>query len=115
MAYKKIENQATGQKADMIWKFDEGMHKVFEGLFTGTIHNTGTEKNSSLHMFTTLDGKSTVGIWGKSVLDSNIANFKQGDKVRITYLGKAKSNTPGRFYDNFEFEVDVPEGEDRPF
>lgn len=119
MAFKKVQAVQAGERNELTWKFDDSMHKVFDGIYRSSNpvkKQDGT--TTTMHNFYTADEKkTTVGIWGKSVLDANIPQiFKEGDKVRITYVGKAKSNTPGRFYDNFEFEVDEPEnGADRPF
>lgn len=81
-----------------------------EGIYKG--HQEHVGPNDSFMHYIEIDGQ-LCSFWGSGVLDKGLANVSTDDEVRITYKGKAKSNTPGRkgYYD-YTIEVAEDDGEE---
>ena len=103
--WKKLGND-TSTTNERTWKWAE--EEVLEGTYLGKKENVG-EMGSNLYRFEVEDsdfGKEIVGVWGTSVLDNKLQDLKEGDKVRISYLGEVASKTKGRrAYKDFGIEV----------
>lgn len=98
MAYKKW-TQDRNEIHD--WEKD----KVLEGIYTN--HRRVLTQNGETNLYTVeKKGGKSVDVWGKKMLDSFFLNMKIGTQVKITYLGKEKTQKGGRSYYKFEFEYD---------
>lgn len=96
MAWKKVES--TGG-AD-VWNFET--QAEFEGEFVKKSEGIGPHQSNLYHFL--VGGESEqeeVVVWGNTVLDSRLAGVNHGDKVKIVYLGKAKSKR-GNEFKNFD-------------
>ena len=91
-------------------KVNEEVDAFVEGIYKGCQENVGPN-NSKMH-YIEIDGE-LCSFWGSDVLDKRLAQVHEGDEVRITYKGKAKSNTPGRkgYYD-YTIEVAEEDGDE---
>ena len=77
-----------------------------EGVYTNSRSNVGPN-DSMVYTLKTKDGD--VGVWGSTVLDSKFEQIAKGSEVRITSLGKAKSQRGIEYYD---YKVEVKPNED---
>ncbi|MDE1867878.1 MAG: hypothetical protein KGI08_09255 [Thaumarchaeota archaeon] len=60
------------------------------------------ENNSTLYTLELPDG-SGISIWGNTLLDMRFKNLKEGEEVKVVYLGQEPSQKrKGKFYHNFE-------------
>lgn len=90
--WKKVEQAKT-------WIFTDKPEMV--GVYTGKEENIG-ENNSTVYNFETADGEN-VSVWGSTVLDTRLKNVKEGQEVKIKFLGEVPSpNRKGKTYKNFE-------------
>jgi hypothetical protein len=101
MAWSKI----AGQSQSDAWDFNT--QAEMEGEFVRVEEKVGPN-NSKLYHFLVGDGadQEEVVVWGSTVLDSRLVDVKHGDKIKIVYLGKAKSKR-GTEYRNFDVFLDV--------
>lgn len=81
--------------------FVEG--EPIEGVLTNKETGKGQDGNSNVYTLKTDDGE--VKFWGCAVLDSQFGSVETGNKVRITYVGKAKGKS-GREYKDFIVEIE---------
>lgn len=89
-----------GENDAPAWKPENEGDEV-SGVFLEVRENVGANK-SNIYTLQQADG-SRVGVWGSAVIDNRMASIPVGDQVRIVYLGKAPSKTPGRSaYKQFE-------------
>jgi len=99
MAYKKFE---VGEQAPT---FEKEKGNVLEGVFSRT--RTITTKNGEQNMFTVdQKGGGAMDVWGDTVLSNFFTNIPKGSMVKITCLGKEKSEKSGRTFNNYELEYD---------
>lgn len=81
------------------WDFEKTPELT--GIFISTEENVGPN-NSKLYNIELEDGTKT-SVWGSTVLDVRLKNVKPGEVVKITYLGKEKSDQrKGATYKNYE-------------
>lgn len=94
-----------GDGADM-WDRQGSVQGVY------TTSRSGVGPNKSM-VYTLKTDKGEIGVWGSTVLDSKFEQIERGSEVKVTSLGKAKSQT-GKEYNDFKVEVkpveDVAEG-----
>lgn len=99
MAYKPIEPNT--------WK-PENKGETFEGILIEKKENIGTNK-SNLYCFEDFSKKPMM-IWGSAIIDDKMNYVKIGDKVKITYNGRAEKGKAGKNPPKlFRIEVDVAE------
>lgn len=104
------------KEEDGTFSLDEG--DMLVGAFLGVREHVGPN-DANLYEFEKLD-KSTISVWGSSILDARFKNLKVGEEVKVVYLGKLKSEKTGRQYHNYEVfhkpseiaEEDIPVIED---
>lgn len=99
--WKKIEVGNT-------WAYkDLGKDAEFEGLYIGKEENVG-ENHSTVYSFEVKG--DTISVWGSTLLDIRLKNIKQGEEVKIVYLGEEPSEKrKGKTYHNFEvYHREVP-------
>lgn len=77
-----------------------------EGVYVSSKSNVGPN-DSMVYTIRTKDG--TIGVWGSTVLDSKFEQISTGSEVRVTSLGKAKSQRGTEYYD-YKVEVKPNEG-----
>lgn len=77
-----------------------------EGVYINSKSNVGPN-NSMVYTIRTKDGD--VGVWGSTVLDSKFEQISTGSEVRVTSLGKQKSQR-GTEYHDYKVEVKPNEG-----
>jgi len=82
------------------WNYkQEGKDSEIQGVYTGSNANVGP--NKSMMYYLKKEDKTSIGIWGSSLLDKRFEGIKIGEEVKIIYLGKATGKS-GRDYHNFE-------------
>lgn len=83
-----------------------------EGTITGKVKSrkSGVGPNNSM-VYQIETDKGEIGVWGSTVLDTKFEQIKDGDNVRIEYLGKAKSQRGGEYHD---YKVSVKPADDKP-
>lgn len=81
------------------WKPEKEGDEV-SGIFVDVKDNVGPN-GSKLYTLQQPDG-SFMGVWGSAVIDDRMASIPLGDEVRIVFLGKVPSKTPGRTVKQFE-------------
>ena len=102
MAWRKVAQNPT-------WEFEK--QREIEGVFVSKEENIGPN-HSTLYTLE-LPDHSFMGVWGSTVLDVRFKNLQPGELVRVTYLGKEKSEKrKGAEYHNFDVEHDVPDEEE---
>ena len=79
MSYKEIDPS--------FWKA-ENDGDFIEGIFIGTEHEVGENKSE---LYTIESDSKPIKVWGSTILDQKMIAIKQGDKIKITYLGKAEA------------------------
>jgi hypothetical protein len=98
--WKKIEPNQTATwngKEDGEWKLSKGDELV--GTYETKQQNIGPN-DSILYEIKTDDGM--VAVWGSTVLDTRLKNIEPGERVKIIYKGKEKSERTGREYHDYE-------------
>lgn len=75
----------------------------FEGYYIGFRLTEGKFGPSKLHIFQTEQGN--VGVWGKTNMDSKLAQVTPGKRTRVTFTGEVPSNK-GNPMKKFKVEVD---------
>jgi len=75
-----------------------------EGVLVRVQENIG-ENKSMLYTLETSAGMKSV--WGSAILDSRMALVKTGDKLKITYKGKAEAKTGKNPAKIFKVEKDI--------
>lgn len=88
--------QIGAQNGDA-WDFETNPEMI--GIYIGKEEGIGTN-NSTLYNFEKPEG--VVSVWSTALLDSRFKNLKEGEEVKVIYLGKEKSPKTGRTYKNFE-------------
>jgi hypothetical protein len=94
MVWKKIEGSIPE-----VWDFS--VQPELEGTYIRKEEKVGPN-NSNMYYFKV--GEEEVAIWGNTVLDNRLDKVLENTKVRIVYLGKARSKR-GVEYKNFEVFV----------
>lgn len=98
--YKTLDT--TGSSSE-VFKF-ENVGDSVEGIYKGNKEVTTKMGQSKIHTLTTKKGD--VGIWGNSVLNSNLGSkVPVGSQVRITFSGKMRSPKSGFWFNNFTIEI----------
>ena len=101
-----MSKQQGWDKVEMSPTWNYKVDKEIIGFFKGVEHEVGPN-NSNMYNFETPEG--TVGVWGTTLLDARLKNLKEGEEIKIVYLGKATSPKSGREYHNFEvYHREVP-------
>lgn len=87
--------------------------KILTGILTEIKRNVGAN-DSNIYVVQT--DKELTSFWGSSVLDNKLKDVFPGQEVRVTYLGKVKSEKTGREYKDFKVEYRSPEAKkvDKP-
>lgn len=84
------------------------MHSFAEGEpleGTLTLKESGKGQDGNSNVYTVKTAAGDVKFWGCAVLDSQLGTVDEGNRVRITYLGKAKGKS-GREYKDFQVEIE---------
>lgn len=85
----------------------------FIGVFTYKEENVGPNSSTLWHFEE--KGGEDVAIWGSTVLDSRLKHVKEGEEVRIVFVGLAKEAKRGqnkaKLYDVFHREPEITETE----
>lgn len=102
--------EVTMTETDM---HDFESEKTLTGILTEIKRNVGAN-NSNIYIFQTEYGLTSC--WGSLVLDDKMKDIFPGQEVRITYLGRVKSEKNGREYKDFKVEYRSPEAKkvDKP-
>ncbi|MDI6820953.1 MAG: hypothetical protein QMD65_02115 [Patescibacteria group bacterium] len=95
MEYKKV---LLGAKTDRTWNAEK-TNDYIEGRYIEKNENIGQNKSN---MYVLEAGNEKVGVWGSTVIDSQMSRVAIGKMVKIIYLGQEKSDKTGRIYKNFE-------------
>lgn len=95
MAWKTVKDDAT--------KF-ENAGQSLEGLYNGFTEHTSSLTGKENRLYELLNDGDAFHFWSTTVLDRRMAQIKQGDYIRVTYLGK--KGEPPRVYKDFAIEVD---------
>lgn len=95
------------KKVEMNPTWDYSTQKEFVGLYIGKEENVGPN-NSTLYNFEMPD-HSNMSVWGSNVLDTRFKNLKEGEEVKIVYLGKEISQKTKKPYHNFEVYHRMPD------
>jgi hypothetical protein len=74
-----------------------------EGILVSVQEDVGVNK-SMLYSIETPEGVKSV--WGATILDSRMALVKVGDKIKITFKGKAEAKKGKNSAKVFKVEVD---------
>lgn len=88
----------VGSNQNETWDYTQD--EEIEGTLVAKEENVGPN-NSKMYNITKAEGK-TIGVWGNTMLDDKFKGIEVGEEVKITYLGKVKSDKTGREYHNFE-------------
>ena len=97
--WKKAEG--TNSDGGDVFDFDNWTDKTsIIGLYVGRKDDVGPNK-SKMYIIETNDNQR-VSIWGSTLLDDRFQEININEQVKIIYLGKAKSESSGRTYRNFE-------------
>ncbi len=75
-------------------------NKELVGVFMSKEEDVGPN-GSNIYNFENEKGER-VAVWGNAILDSRFKTLTIGEKVKIEYLGKAKSEKTDREYHNFK-------------
>ena len=100
--WKKIELGNT-------WDYKElGKGAEFIGLYIGKEEHVG-ENDANVYNFE-VENSETMSIWGSTLIDMRFKNLKEGEEVKVVYLGAEPSEKrKGKTYHNFEVYHRVPE------
>lgn len=93
--------EKVGDNQGPAWKPEKEGDET-SGIFVDMKSNVGPN-SSKLYTLQQPDG-TFVGVWGSAVIDDRMVLIPLGDEVRIVYLGKVPSKTPGRT-DYKQFEI----------
>lgn len=97
----KIVFKEVGTELPEIWS-PEKKDDSIEGIYVKTKSNVGINK-ANLYI---LDVDGVIrSMWGSTVLDDKMVHVSEGDKIKITYLGKDKEKN----YHKYKVEKDEPE------
>lgn len=96
MTWTKIESSVGAD----VWNFET--QPEMEGEFIRKEEKIGPN-NSNMYYFTIENEE--IGVWGNTVLDNRLVDFKAGTKTKIVYLGKVKTKR-GTEYKNFDVFTD---------
>ena len=94
MAYKEINQE--------MWSY-ENEGDFIEGILVNTQKDIGVNKSMLYHLETP---EGVKNVWGSTILDSNMALVKVGEKVRITYKGLGEAKAGKNAPKIFKVEVD---------
>lgn len=94
---EKSNSEDWNEVEEEYWSPDEG--EEIEGEFLGVINEVG-ENKSDVYKIKSSDGKN-VNIWGSKVLEGKMAGIKEGQLIKIKYLGKIKPEK-GKEYKNYQ-------------
>ena len=83
-----------------IWDCEKD--KTIQGVYVSKKENVG-ENKSNIYVLNVGDNK--IGVWGSVILDSRFENIKQGQEVKIEYLGKKIGEKGGREYKDYKVYV----------
>lgn len=84
-----------------IWDFSQS--SKLEGLYIGRYASVGAWKKP-VHTFK-LDDKSTVHVWGSVMLNHLLYGVPFGSRLKITYMGKEKTEESRHPIHIYEVEV----------
>lgn len=102
--WKKIE----GNQGSDVWDFNT--QAELEGEFVKKEVGIGPNNSNMYHFLVGgVNEQEEVAVWGNTVLDSRLAEVNHGDKIKIVFLGMAKSKR-GTQYKNFDVFIDKNEG-----
>ena len=87
----------TGENSVM-WNYEED--KQIEGVYQGVKTNIG-QNLSNIYSIKTNKGE-VLSFWGTALLNDRLSGVVVGDKLKLIYLGKTKSEKTGRSYHNFQ-------------
>ena len=97
MAWKKLEGSVSGND---IW--DWNTQDTLEGEFVKKDSGIGPHASNLYHFLVGgTNEQEEVAVWGNTVLDSRLSEFQHGDKIKIVFLGMAKSKR-GNEFKNFD-------------
>lgn len=107
MSFKKISTST--ERIDSFYPVKSSERKVGDSV-TGTFVTIRDIKQkdgtmTAVYVIKTDEGK-LVGVNSFPVIDSAFNQIAEGEKVRITFQGKKKSEKTGREYNDFSIEVD---------
>lgn len=112
----KVWNKMTGdenQKKNDSWKFENVGDEV-TGRYIDRRDNVKVGENSKTIYTLKKDDGVEVAVWGNTIINKAMANVTIGNEVRIVFLGKEPTKTPGQKYNNFDvFSREVEEGSDK--
>ena len=74
-----------------VWSY-KNESDVIEGVFKRVIESKNNREPS--YILETLEGERLI--WGSAVLTTKMSELSEGDKIKITYLGIAKTNAVGK-------------------
>lgn len=93
MAWEEVKSETASEMWDKVG--------TLEGTFVGVKENVGAN-DSKVYTVTVKDGD--VSFWGSTVLDTKLEGMVKGTPIRVTALGKVKSEKTGREYNDFKVE-----------
>src|SRR3990167_10616987 len=105
MTWKKIESSGGAD----VWNFET--QAEFEGEFVKKDSGIGPHQSNLYHFLVGGENEQEeVAVWGNIVLDSRLSEVTHGMKVKIVYLGKAKSKRGNEFknFDVFVEDIALP-------
>lgn len=101
--WKKVSDAAT---SDENWNPVKAGDEI-SGLYVDRKENVGP--NSQMVYVIKKDDGTFISVWGKTVLDSNMARVSVGDEIKIVYTGAVKNKAGNREFKTFDVFVLEPE------
>ena len=95
MAFKEVESNT--------WQ-PENENDSIEGVLVKVEREVGINKANLYHLETS--DKKNISVWGSAVLDSKMTFVKEGDILRITYLGLGEKKIGQNPAKLFKVEID---------
>jgi len=92
MAYEEVSGST-----DEVWDIQN------QASIEGTLVRKETGQYGTNYVLD-VNGKETL-VWANTVLETKMARVKEGDKIKIEYLGEVKSKS-GRMYRDFKLFID---------
>ena len=104
MAFEKIEND--------IWKPENKGDEI-----VGTLISKESDVGANNSMLYTLEvDEKPIAFWGCTVLDPKMLTIKEGELIKVVYLGKGESKggkNPPKLFDVY-VDKDVPSAQPTP-
>jgi hypothetical protein len=91
--------EITGNPEGSAEIWDYTTQKVLEGIYEGMSTNIGPNNSTLYHVKT---NKGKVSFWNTSLLNDRMQHVEIGNKIKLEYEGKVKSEKSGRSYHSFK-------------